>query len=437
MSSRTVSPGSAPRGHRPPPAPPDPYPDGGRAGTPSLLAAGVERDPYPLYRALREGHPLVHDELLGAWLLSRYADVRSALADARLRPAGPVPGPCHRRLVEPALRAAAERTAFVLARRLAGRREVDLVAEFSAWLPAAAAVAALGLPWEDAARAREWCRTGPAHPGGCHPDLAALLRPHVARRRIHPGPDLLSALCGARVHAHAPTDGTDGTDGTNSTDSTNRTDSPDGTNRTDRPDGTDHTATDHTVTELAGALLAGSEAAGLALASFLANLLDHPAQLDVVRARPGLIPGAWAESLRRDPPAPVVLRRATEPIALGGTTLPAGAVVACLIGSAGRDPFRFADPDRYDIFRADPAHLAFGAGQHESPAAVLAGLTAECGVRPARRHAGPALGTRLQARAPGAHGAGSPPATRPPPLRPAPAAPPAAPRKAPPRVRAP
>lgn len=369
MSSRTVSPGSAPRGHRPPPAPPDPYPDGGRAGTPSLLAAGVERDPYPLYRALREGHPLVHDELLGAWLLSRYADVRSALADARLRPAGPVPGPYHRRLVEPALRAAAERTAFVLARRLAGRREVDLVAEFSAWLPAAAAVAALGLPWEDAARAREWCRTGPAHPGGCHPDLAALLRPHVARRRIHPGPDLLSALCGARVHAQAPTDGTDGT---------NRTDS---TNRTDRPDGIDHTATDHTVTELAGALLAGSEAAGLALASFLANLLDHPVQLDVVRARPGLIPGAWAESLRRDPPAPVVLRRATEPIALGGTTLPAGAVVACLIGSAGRDPFRFADPDRYDIFRADPAHLAFGAGQHESPAAVLAGLTAECGVR--------------------------------------------------------
>ncbi|WP_371526633.1 cytochrome P450 [Streptomyces sp. NBC_01283] len=95
-----------------------------------------------------------------------------------------------------------------------------------------------------------------------------------------------------------------------------------------------------------------------------------------MRARPGLIPGAWAESLRRDPPAPVVLRRA-----LGGTTLPAGAVVACLIGSAGRDPYRFADPDRYDIFRADPAHLAFGAGPHYCPATALAGLAAECGLR--------------------------------------------------------
>lgn len=347
---------SAPRGHRLSQAPPSWSPDAGRAGRAgraghslaaplrSLLSPDVARDPYPHYRVLREAHPLVRDELLGAWLLSRYADVRAALADARLGPVDAGLSPAHRMLLEPPLRAAAERTAFVLARRMAGRREVDLVAEFSAWLPAATAAAALGLPWEDAARVREWCRTGPAHPGGPHPELGGLLRPHVARRRAHPGRDLLSVLCGARADGQA--------------------------------------LSDETVTGLAGALLTGGGAAtALALASFLANLLDHPAQLDLVRARPGLIPGAWAESLRRDPPAPVVLRRATAPIALGGTTLPAGAVVACLIGSAGRDPFRFADPDRYDIFRADPAHLAFGAGQRFSPAAALAGLAAECGLR--------------------------------------------------------
>ncbi|MFF1692829.1 cytochrome P450 [Streptomyces sp. NPDC058257] len=336
----------APRGHRLSPAPPSPSSNAGRAGTtPSLLAPGVEHDPYPLYRSLRESFPLVRDELLGAWLLSRYSDVRAALGDARLGP--PVtgrPGPGHRGLLEPVLRAAAERTAYVLARRVSGRREVDLVAEFSAWLPAAAAVAALGLPWEDAARVREWCRTGSARADGVHPDLGALLRPHVARRRARPGADLLSALCGARTDGQA--------------------------------------LSDDTVTALAGTLLTGGgEATALALASFLANLLDHPAQLDLVRARPGLIPGAWAESLRRDPPTPVVLRRASAPIALGGTTLPTGSVVACLIGSAGRDPFRFADPDRYDIFRADPAHLAFGAGAHFCPAATLAGLAAECGLR--------------------------------------------------------
>ncbi|WP_367045855.1 cytochrome P450 [Streptomyces sp. Je 1-332] len=313
----------------------------------------MERDPYPLYRTLREGFPVVRDELLGAWLLSRYADVRAALVATRLGPPGPRPSPVHLRLLEPALRSSAGRTAFVLARRIAGRREADLVAEFSAWLPAAAAVAALGLPWEDATRVQEWCRTGHTQSGALHPELAALLRPHIARRRAHPGADLLSVLCGARVDGQA--------------------------------------LSDATVTGLAGTLLTGGgEATALALASFLANLLDHPAQLNLVRARPGLIPGAWAESLRRDPPAPVVLRRATAPMTLGGTTLPAGAVLACLVGSAGRDPFRFADPDRYDIFRADPvdpagpeapAHLAFGAGQHLCPVSPLAGLVAECGLR--------------------------------------------------------
>ncbi|MEV0526320.1 cytochrome P450 [Streptomyces sp. NPDC050439] len=314
------------------------------AALPSLLSADVARDPFPHYRLLRERHPLVRDELLGAWLLSRYADVRAALVDVRLGAAEAGPSPVRRGLVEPALRAAAERTAFVLARRMAGRREVDLVAEFSAWLPAAAAVAALGLPWEDAARVREWCRTTPAHPGGPHPELGGLLRPLVARRRAHPGRDLLSVLCGAGADGRA--------------------------------------LSDEAVTALAGALLVGGgEATGLALASFLANLLDHPGQLALVRARPGLIPGAWAESLRRDPPAHVVLRRVLAPISVGGTTLPTGATVACLVGSAGRDPFRFADPDRYDIFRPDPAHLAFGAGQHFCPAAALAALTAECGLR--------------------------------------------------------
>ncbi|MGW6060805.1 cytochrome P450 [Streptomyces sp. NPDC055189] len=304
----------------------------------------MERDPYPLYRALRESFPLVRDELLGAWLLSRYADVRAVLDGTRTGPATTLPGPATRPLLEPALRAAAERVAYVLARRVARRQEVDLVAEFSAWLPAAAAVAALGLPGEDAARVREWCRTGPVHADGVHPEFAGLLRPHVVRRRDRPGADLLSVLCGVRADGQP--------------------------------------LSDEAVTALAAALLTGGgEATALALASFLANLLDHPAQLDLVRARPGLIPGAWAESLRRDPPTPVVLRRATAPITLGGTALPAGSVVACLIGSAGRDPFRFADPDRYDIFRTDAAHLAFETGSPFGPAATVAGLVAECGLR--------------------------------------------------------
>ncbi|ATL31326.1 cytochrome P450 [Streptomyces formicae] len=329
---------------------------------PVTTSPDVARDPYPLYRVLRERRPLVRDEGTGAWLVSRYRDVCAALARPRLVAPPPgrglahMEGPthlAHRALVSSALRgralaalaAGVSRTAYVLARRIAARQEADLVAEFCQWLPTAAAVAALGLPYEDAARVQELCRGGLAHLGGAHHrDLEACLRPHLARRRAHPGHDLLSVLCTAEI------------DG--------------------RP------LSDETVMGVAGTLLGGGgEAAALALGSFLANLLDHPGQLALIRERPELIPGAWAESLRRDPAAHVVLRRAARPVTVAGVPLPAGAVVACLVGSAGRDPARFADPDRYDIFRADPGRVAFGAGRHACPGAELAALTAEHGLR--------------------------------------------------------
>lgn len=324
---------------------------------PSLLTPGIERDPYPLYRILRQKFRLVYDRPFGAWLVSRYADVRAALADPRLVAAPPgrtlahLEGgthSAHRALVSPAFRghaltaltAEVERTAYVLARRLADRQEADLVAEFCHWLPTAAAVAALGLPYEDTARVHAWCRTGLDHLGGHHPELDAFLLPYIARRRAHPGDDLLSALCTARA------------DG--------------------RP------LSDEVVAGIAGTLLgAGGEATAHALASFLANLLDHPGQLALVRARPELTAGAWAESLRRDPPLHIVLRRAVEPVG----AVPVGATVACLLGAAGRDPARFADPDRYDVFRPDPGQLAYGSGRHFCPGALFARLTAEHGLR--------------------------------------------------------
>ncbi|MFJ9632335.1 cytochrome P450 [Streptomyces sp. NPDC101175] len=312
-------------------------------GPPSLRTA--VRDPYPLYRTLRTHHPLVYDEPFGAWLLSRHGDVRAALADPRLVPVAGHPAapeaerPLDRALRGPAqaaLTAAVERSAHVLARRLAARADADLVAEFCDWLPTATAVAALGLPYEETARVHSWCRAGLGRSEGGRRELGAFLRPLTARRRAHPGGDLLSVLCAAR--------------------------------------GDGGPLSDDTVTGLVGTLLGASgESTARALASFLANLLDHPRQLAVLRARPDLVPGAWAESLRRDPPQHIVLRRALAPVGV----IPAGATVACLLGAAGRDPERFTDPDRYDAFRTDPGPLAHGT----RPDALLAALTAEHGLR--------------------------------------------------------
>ncbi|MFI5769451.1 cytochrome P450 [Streptomyces sp. NPDC051658] len=314
---------------------------------PSLLAPGAAHDPYRLYRVLREEYPLCYDAPLGSWLVSRYADVATALTDPRFTGlphdaaprGGPAPlglchgsphcaprrhhttalagaMPCHMPDAESVPRhmpdagpmpchmpdpgsvprhmvARIERTAYVLARRLEGRQQADLVAEFCRWLPVGAAPGASARPY------------------------------------------------GVRLSRTA----------TGATGATATTATP----------CTRHTGLRET-----------------ALASFLANVLDAPDLLAALRTAPALADRAWTESLRRDPPVQVVLRRTVAEVTLSGGTLPAGADVACLIGSAGRDPERFAAPDLFDPFRRDQGRSL--TGPVSCPAVLLGRLEAGQGL---------------------------------------------------------
>ncbi|MGW7428795.1 cytochrome P450 [Streptomyces sp. NPDC054861] len=275
--------------------------EGGRAApartvAPSPMAPGAGRDPHRVHRVLRKEFPLTFDPLLRAWVLSRFADVACALTDARFthghRPGDPPCARSHVDVDEAELRAVAARTARLLARRLADRPRVDLVADYCHWLPAGTVAAATGVPYRDMMR---------------------LVRGRAA--------SALAGQCSAQIAVREK-----------------------------------------------------------ALASFLANVLLDPDLVAALRDAPSdLIARAWTESLRRDPPVQIAVRRTSAPVRVSGGTLPEGAPVALLVGSAGRDPERFRAPDRYDPFRDDPGQLTYGHGA--CPAVLLARFEAEYALR--------------------------------------------------------
>lgn len=97
----------------------------------------------------------------------------------------------------------------------------------------------------------------------------------------------------------------------------------------------------------------------------LAALLQNPDQLAAVREDRSLVPAAIEEALRWDGPLTTVGRITTRDYTRHGVTIPARSVVDLVQGQANRDPTKFSDPDRFNIFRDRTVrHIAFTTGPH-------------------------------------------------------------------------
>ncbi len=185
-------------------------------------------------------------------------------------------------------------------------------------------------------------------------ELSAYLRPLVQERRKSPGPGLLSMLAEAEVEGQRLTD-------------------------------------DEIVHFAMLMIFAGGETVEKTLATFVRNLVAHPAQLTALRADWGLFDQALAESLRFTAPTHMVPRRTRSEVAVSGGTIPAESEVICFLGSANRDERRFANPDTFDIFRDDldpesafnsaARHAAFGMGRHFCLGAMMARIEVEAAVK--------------------------------------------------------
>ncbi|GAA1022382.1 cytochrome P450 [Acrocarpospora pleiomorpha] len=94
------------------------------------------------------------------------------------------------------------------------------------------------------------------------------------------------------------------------------------------------------------------------------GLLTNAGQLEAVRADAGLFRSVFEETVRWVAPIGMYPRQTTREVELGGTTLPAGARIGVVLGSANRDEAIFDDPDVFDIHRNARHHVAFGGGPH-------------------------------------------------------------------------
>jgi cytochrome P450 len=142
---------------------------------------------------------------------------------------------------------------------------------------------------------------------------------------------------------------------------------------------------DETITMIANLLVAGHDTAGSQIPCSILVALQHRDELNGVHEDQVRLASAVAETMRLEPSVPLIPRTAIAPIALHGTTIPAGTMVFQCIAAACRDASAWRDPDHFDpdcFLRPDiPRLLNFGAGTHYCLGAALAKLAVESCVR--------------------------------------------------------
>ncbi|QIP09289.1 cytochrome P450 [Bradyrhizobium symbiodeficiens] len=100
----------------------------------------------------------------------------------------------------------------------------------------------------------------------------------------------------------------------------------------------------------------------------------HPAQWDIVRNDPALIPNAINEALRLESPVRGFTRHLAADATIGDLAVPRGSRLLLLYASANRDERKWQDPEQFDVKRRANDHLGFGNGTHMCAGLHLARL---------------------------------------------------------------
>ncbi|AQU68939.1 cytochrome P450 [Streptomyces niveus] len=347
---------------------------------------------YPFHRPSAVEVPTVYEELRGkcpvahvrlptgdeGYVVTRYDDVRTVLADARfsraatispeapqLTPTPPVPGslfttdaPEHTRLRRLVSREFTARRVQNMRPRIQELTDglldemekldgpVDLNTALAFPLPVMVICELLGVPFEDRDRFREWSDAfvsitahTPEEMAAQRQQMIGYLGELVKRKREEPTDDLMGALVVASDE--------------------------------------EGSLNEYELIVMAATILvAGHETTVSMIGKIVLTLLRHPEQMDMLREHPEKLDHAIEELLRVNPIGDGgPLRITLEDVEVGGTLIPKGSAVLAAVCSANQDPDRFpgAQANEFDPERPEAVHhVAFGHGPHFCVGAALA-----------------------------------------------------------------
>lgn len=349
----------------------------------------ARENPYPRLKDLQQKCPVMRDEGVGAWVVTRYADVKSVINDrsmwrhprkseetslmrAQIAPVeglDPIYGegegilflddPDHARIRQPLAKALYARVAKSRPRvdaivaevldRVAGKPSFDLMAEVAIPIPILVIARLLGVDKERLDEFRRWSEDAILSLLPIRDEnetrrmvdgsnkVAGYFRELIAARRAAPKDDLISDMA---------TSGADINDA-------------------------------ELNINLSSLLIGGNLTTTDLIGNGVWLLLNHPGELAKFKADPSLAGSTVEEILRYESPIDVTGRVLNGDREIGGCPMHDRQSLFASLRAANRDPVMFENPDRFDITRKNAPHVAFGGGAHICIGAPLARMEAQ------------------------------------------------------------
>jgi len=352
-------------------------------------------NPYVMLDRLREQCPIHRDKAAGAFILTRYADVRGVLSDtsmwrgperaeeeaviARALVDQKIDGltipedearsgillmdePDHMRIREPFAKALYKRVAKSKPLvqqvtdewldRIGDAQSLDVMDMFALRVPIDVIARILGVDDQRLSEFREWSEGAIL---GLNPfrnedetkffvrsynAMSAYMRELMHQRAAAPRDDLVSDMMRLKAGGAPLTEG-------------------------------------EISNNLQGLLIGGNLTTTDLIGNAIWLLLTHPEELEKLKADPALINSCIEEVLRYEAPVDMTGRIAPRDMDVSGCPVKPHQQMFFSLRGANRDPSVFPEPHTFNIARKDAPHVAFGGGLHLCIGAPLARLEAQ------------------------------------------------------------